>query len=247
MDWRNKISWDHEDQLYAPKRKVHNKGSREFNHVIGSIPSRKMSRHISYESLWGEGLFYYFLEIDPLTVRYYPQPVIVHHQKVNRQFVLEKKEHVPDTLVFRRGSVPHLFQIKGGDEIIEQQPHLYRACLDYCNERGWKYSVERPKTLPKVVKDNLQIIMHFKNPRVDYPLWIPEILKKMAYYENPTVDYLARSFSAKTDFRNILPAIYHLIFLGELSTNILAPIGPSSVVRLGDLSQELLPYVGIGE
>ncbi|MEK3909672.1 hypothetical protein [Paenibacillus sp. FSL H7-0331] len=102
MDWKSKRSWVQEDAMYSPKRKVNNKGSREHKHIIGSIPSRKMNRSISYESLWGECLFYYFLEIDPLTVRYYEQPVVVTFRELNAQFVLVEKEHVPDTLAFRQ-------------------------------------------------------------------------------------------------------------------------------------------------
>lgn len=71
--------------------KVNNKGSRNSPHIIGSIPSRKMERHIPYESLWGECLFYYLLELDPITVRYYPQPIWVPYQVMNSRFVLKKK------------------------------------------------------------------------------------------------------------------------------------------------------------
>jgi hypothetical protein len=88
-----------------------------------------MSRHIEYESLWGECLFYYYLELDPLTVRFYTQPVSVPYERLNQQFILEKKHHVPDTLTFRQDYAPHLYQVKVGDSFIEQETHLYKACL----------------------------------------------------------------------------------------------------------------------
>jgi hypothetical protein len=31
MNWLNKKSWQKEDDLYSPKRKVNNKGSRDFH------------------------------------------------------------------------------------------------------------------------------------------------------------------------------------------------------------------------
>jgi hypothetical protein len=108
VDWSSKQSWEKEDLLYSAKRKVNNTGSRSHLHIIGSIFSRKMNRSIAYESLWGECLFYYFLELDPLTIRYYEQPVLVPYKILNEKYVLEEINHVPDVLGFRQGSVPHL-------------------------------------------------------------------------------------------------------------------------------------------
>ncbi|WP_342419768.1 hypothetical protein [Paenibacillus sp. FSL H8-0168] len=242
MNWVGKRSWLHEDELYSPKRKVSNKGSRKYTHIIGSFPSIKMNRHIGYESLWGECLFYYFLELDPMTIRYYPQPINIQLQLINKDFVKVKKEHVPDVLVFREGKMPHLYQIKGGNEATEQAPHLYKACTDYCNDKGWKYSVIYPKTMPPIVKRNLQSIMHYKHPRSDFDAFSHEIIKKAHFYQNSSIELLAKSFIVKTDYRNILPHIYHLIFLGKLKVNLFAPMNLSSEVIIGNLSQELLSF-----
>lgn len=245
MDWKSKQSWAQEDALYAPKRKVNNKGSREHEHVIGSIPSLKMNRSIHYESFWGECLFYYFLEIEPLTVRYYEQPIEVTYSELNAQFELVKKKHVPDTLAFRQYNRPHLFQVKGGNKIIEQKPHLYKASSKYAQEQGWNYSVVHPKLIPLKVQSNLIFLMNYMRPRDYYDAWIPEILNKVMYFKNPTVEYLAKSFSAKIDHREILPIIYHLIFRGELRTNIFVPVNNLSVLELGDLSKDLLNYFSV--
>lgn len=246
MDWLSKKNWDKEDKLYSPKRTVNNKGSRTFEHIIGSLPSKKMDRHIPYESLWGEALFYYILELDRQVVRYYPQPVEVPTTSVNKDLIIRKTAHVPDTLIFRQGSVPLLFQVKGGDTFIEQSPHIYSACIEYCRERKWRYSIVRPKTLPKVVKDNILFIMHYRNPRPGFNMWIPEVLKKSEFFNNPTIIYLAKSFMSKADYRDILPVIYHLIFLGKLKVNICEPLNEHSVVVPGDLSHELKQYIEMG-
>ncbi|OCT12539.1 hypothetical protein A8709_32475 [Paenibacillus pectinilyticus] len=242
MDWKSKKCWAQEDALYFPKRKVNNKGSRNHEHIIGSIPSRKMNRSIGYESFWGECLFYYLLEIDPLTVRYYAQPVEVTYTELNAQYALVEKKHVPDTLVFRQTYRPHLFQVKGGNNFIEQKPHLFQASSKYAQEHGWCYSVVHPKLIPSKVQSNLILLMNYMKPREYYDAWIPEILNKMLYLKNPTVEHLAKSFSAKIDHRDILPIIYHLIFRGDLRTDIFIPVNICSVLELGDLSKDLITY-----
>ncbi|MDQ0873865.1 hypothetical protein QFZ77_002524 [Paenibacillus sp. V4I3] len=242
MDWKSKNSWVQEDSMYSPKRKVNNKGSREHEHIIGSIPSLKMNRSIGYESFWGECLFYYLLEIDPLTVRYYEQPVEVIYTEMNAQYALVEKEHVPDTLVFRQNYRPHLFQVKGGNNFVEQKPHLFKASSKYAQEHGWSYSVIYPKLIPSKVQSNLILLMNYMKPREYYDAWIQEILNKMLYLKNPTVEHLAKSFSAKIDHRDILPIIYHLIFRGDLRTDIFIPVNNCSVLELGDLSKDLITY-----
>jgi hypothetical protein len=65
-----------------------------------------MKRSIQYESLWGECLFYYLLELDPLIVRYYEQPVNVPTKKLLKDFTIKDESHVPDLLLFRQGIKP---------------------------------------------------------------------------------------------------------------------------------------------
>jgi len=211
------------------------------------MPSRKMSRHIPYESFWGECLFYYLLELDRLNVRYYAQPVWVPYERLNRIFVKEKKVHVPDVLNFRQGFPAHLYQVKGGDIFVKQEPHLYEACVKYCRDRGWGYSVVHPKMLPEVVKRNILFIMHYKDPRPYFKTYVPEIMTKVRFFGNPTIDYLAKSFVAKADFRDVLPLIYHLIFLGELKVNLMQQINQFSEVSFGDISGDLRPYFNLEE
>jgi hypothetical protein len=104
-----------------------------------------MKRGVQYESFWGECLFYYLLELDPQTIRYYEQPVIVPINKLTNAHILSEVGHVPDVLTFREGFCPYLFQIKGGNDIVEQNANLYQSCRHYAKERGWEYSLVNPK------------------------------------------------------------------------------------------------------
>lgn len=126
-NWRAKRDWTKEDKLYSRKRNVSNKGSRNHEHIIGTMYSHKMKRGVQYESLWGECLFYYLLELDPLTVRYYEQPIIVPLKHLTKEYVLKESGHVPDVLTFREGCSPHLYQIKGGNEKVEQNLGITRS------------------------------------------------------------------------------------------------------------------------
>ncbi|MBP1992433.1 hypothetical protein [Paenibacillus eucommiae] len=102
-DWSN-MNWKQEDFLYTPKRKVNNWSSHQHPHIIGSFYSHKTERPVEYESL-GERLFYYYLGLDQSVVRYYVQPVEVSIENHGE----EAWNHIPDTLVFRKHTIPFLY------------------------------------------------------------------------------------------------------------------------------------------
>lgn len=69
LNWQDK-SWFQEDTEFTPKRKIGNLIGWKRLSVTGSFYSNKMGRTVEYQSL-EESLFYYFLELDTDTIRYY--------------------------------------------------------------------------------------------------------------------------------------------------------------------------------
>lgn len=241
MDWNNK-SWSYEDEIYKPKRKTHNKGSHFFHHNSGSLYSHKMKREIGYESFWGEYLFYYYLELDPYTVRYYPQPVEIEIPRFQKSWL-----HIPDVLIFRNGCNPILCQIKGGDAIVNQKEEIRLACESYALDREWSYLIIQPKMLPEVLKSNVLTLSGFLRTRGYYTSLEAEAIQKLRCLGEAKIIDLARSFIPKTDYRLILPLIFHLIARGRIKTNIYSEINEKSTVALGSMHQELAGLFNLEE
>jgi hypothetical protein len=101
MNWGSR-SWEEEDRLFSQKRNVQNKISWRMPHIIGSFYSFKLNRIIEYESL-GELLFYFILELDIRTIRYYVQPVKISIKQITDNGQIKHWIHVPDVLVYRDG------------------------------------------------------------------------------------------------------------------------------------------------
>ncbi|MBA2939866.1 hypothetical protein HZF08_16255 [Paenibacillus sp. CGMCC 1.16610] len=239
-NWSTKIDWSKEDKLYARKRNVTNKGSREFEHLIGSIYSHKMKRGVQYESFWGECLFYYLLELDKLTIRYYEQPVKVPINRLTKEHILKEEVHVPDVLTFRDGLRPILIQIKGGNSKVEQRPNLYKVCENFANEQGWDYTLVNPKiTMPEIIKENILWLVNYLRPREYYSALIPEVRRRVEYLHKVEVLRLAKSFEPRMDYRHVLPLIFHLIATGVLITNISKRIDQTSEVSYGTIFNDI--------
>lgn len=242
MNWKGK-TWEVEDQEFAPKRKVNNKSSKFFHHNTGSFYSLKMKRNVEYESLWGECLFYYFLEMDQLTIRYYVQPVEVPMRYLGKDYTVRSWNHVPDVLVFRQGYRPHMYQIKGSDEIKDLEfTDINKRCKVFADKRGWNYSIVFPKTIPKIINSNVLFLWNYIKPRKNFEILIPEIIHKLNFIQQSTVNEVARSFSARIDFRLVLPVVYHMICTGVLTTDFTKPINEQSVVSIGSSSTQISEF-----
>ncbi|MBT2716958.1 TnsA endonuclease N-terminal domain-containing protein [Bacillus sp. ISL-57] len=243
MDWTN-YTWENEDKLYSPKRKVNNKRSHFIKHLSGFLPSYKMNRsQIGYESFWGECLFYYYLELDPQIIRYYEQPIEVPIVTLNENNEIKVWTHVPDVLVFRQGYKPLIIQIKGSDKEVKQLPHIERACNEFAAARDWSYITIYPKQLPDVIKSNILFLSNYMRPRSYFVKWEQELLQKLLYRTEISVIELAKGFSSKGDYRVILPLIYHLIAKGKLKVNINIDINDKSIVQLGNISDDLKLFI----
>ncbi|QGG55057.1 TnsA endonuclease N-terminal domain-containing protein [Paenibacillus sp. B01] len=235
MDWTN-TDWDEIDQKFYPKRKVDNTISRFIQFNIGSIRSQKMNKQVEYESLT-ECLFYYFLELDPRTIRYYVQPVEVP------VFVMEDGElkayyHVPDVLVFREGKVPTLYQIKAKEPTVLDKNYIpfqrhNRACEKYAQEQKWDYSVIYPRSTDPIVIDNIKNLARYTKKRKYCAEVIPHLVYKLRLFEKCTIDQLARSFDSLYERKYIIPHIYYLIATDQIRVDLFRPINKSSEIVVG--------------
>ncbi|QED46009.1 TnsA endonuclease N-terminal domain-containing protein [Cytobacillus dafuensis] len=237
MNWKHK-EWSKEDELFAPKRKVDNKQSKYIHHNIGSFHSNKMGRAVYYESLWGECLFYYILELDPNVIRYYEQPVQVPIFHYDKDGQLDSWIHIPDVLIFRQGEKPILAQVKVETPVEKIDKVIELRCLEFCKKQDWKYQTIVTKEIPEVVKKNLMFIWNFKKERSHYSGLIPLIQEVMNKNQEVTVRALANSING-TDYRFVIPAIYYMISISLLSADLSQIIGIDSKVRQGSIMNQL--------
>lgn len=240
MDWLHK-SWDEEDAAYAPKRQVHNRASWLHPHEIGSFPSFKNGgREVAYES-GNERLFYYLLELDPKTVRYYPQPLEISMSGRDKSGLLKTWPHYPDVLVFRQGNVPILFEIKESPGKLPEGFERTKArCMRFAEDHGWRYTVIYPKQMPSDIIYNLNFLITYLKKRIGFDKWIPEVLDRLNYMHPCAIDELSETFRATVNPLFIKPVIYHLIAKGNLSVDVNRKINQFSEVSIASAPESLI-------
>ncbi|MCI3921180.1 hypothetical protein MO973_13125 [Paenibacillus sp. TRM 82003] len=184
MDWSLK-GWKKKGKLYAPKRKINNRGSQFHPHIIGSFFSQRNQSPVEYESL-SERMFYYYLELDLSVERYYFQPV-----KVPVYTGKESWDHIPDTLVFRQGHRPLLYQVKLEEETTEKFKRINQACKDFACDQGWEYHVVYPKSMPEPIPRNIRFLKGFLKERFYYDIWYEPVIRRLRTLGSASVNVLA--------------------------------------------------------
>lgn len=212
--------WDKYDIKFKPKRKVNNKSSWKFPHIIGSFYSNKMNKRIEYESI-NEFIFYSILELDKKTVRYYVQPMEIEIKYRDRTGIEKSWIHVPDVLVFRDNMRPSLYQVKDPQsKNTDKFKIINKKCNKYAKENDWDYNVIYPKLLPTGFISNIRFLTGFLKPRKEYVRLIPILIKASKNIKEPTINELVISLSDKIDPFILIPLIYHLIAIGHIFVNI---------------------------
>jgi len=230
--WSDK-SWIEEDKLFQPKRRVDNKISWQRPHIIGGFRSRKMKRRVEYHSL-NECFFYYYLELDVSTIRYYVQPIEVSIPVLSTVENNKSWKHVPDVLVFRNGSKPLLYQIKESPEDVGGSfNQCNKRCELFASNQGWNYDVIYPKNLPSMVLRNINYLHGYLRERRYYKKdLINDILFKLRFDQPITVGELARSFFPRYHPNDVIPLIFHLIAVGKIEVNVFEEIASHSLIRI---------------
>ncbi|WP_078543091.1 PDDEXK family nuclease [Litchfieldia alkalitelluris] len=237
MDWVNKF-WALEDKLYNLKRKVDNKQSKYKQHMIGSFRSNKMQRPVYYESLWGECLLFYILELDPTTIRYYEQPVEIPIYYKDEKGKLNSWIHVPDVLIFKQGMKPILSQIKVNTPESHKDKQIKRECMKFCERKGWLYKTVVTKELPEILKKNTMFLWNYKKERDYYQPLVSRLLDKIDSMGEERIMFLAQSLKGY-DQKLVIPVIFYMIARGFLAVNLFEQINKDSFVKRGSIYQQL--------
>lgn len=242
MDWLHK-TWTEEDVAYAPKRQVHNRASWLKPHNIGSFYSVKNGRDVAYESK-NECLFYFLLELDPKTVRYYPQPLEIPMSGRNQHGRFNTWSHFPDVLVFRQGNPPSLFEVKESPELLSKGFVYTKArCIQFAEERGWRYNVIYPKQIPNEIIYNLNFLVGYLKKRIGFDRWISEVVDRLQYMQPCSIEELSETFRSKVNPLFIVPVIYHLIVTGKFSVNLNRKIDQFSEVSIAPGPEVLVDQI----
>lgn len=221
-----------------PARKI----PRNYRHVTGIFKSiLKNNRGVAYESPL-ERDYYLQLEFVDEVESYEGQPVKIEHLKGKKPV-----SYYPDCLIVFKpetGRRKLLIDIKNSEDIeVNKENFVYRhgVVASYAEEQGWGYDVvteiEIRADLPYLY--NLKFL--YKNARA--PKNITDVsamiqnCNGIAGYPMTVNELLAKLTSDTRKQLETIPAIWHLVCVKRISTDLHKPLNMNSILEV--------PHVGI--
>lgn len=210
-----------------PVRKI----PKSFRAVTGRFPSMKNGRCIGYESKLERDHCLEF-EFNSSIEGYEEQPV-----KVEGTFNGKNVTYVLDSLVkFNNDRQRLLIEFKYENELEEKDEKLgakLKRAQEYAEENNYQFETKSEKDIDRTVFKNHQLLYRFAKPSKKILHNKQLIIDRLRQTGPLTLKKLLRSFSDKRIVQaDYTPAIWHLLYTGEITTDLKSPISANSEIRI---------------
>lgn len=209
-----------------PVRKI----PKSFRAVTGRFSSLINNRCVSYESKL-ERDYFLMLEFDRTVQTYEEQPVKIQGEVNGRQVT-----YTLDCLVqFKGDRKPLLVELKYQTELDEKSELLERkiACAQqYSQDQGFDFQVVTDKDVYDSRMDNYRLLYRFARPPVQIGTKRKHIREIFGEFGELPLKELVNALNEQCTVQaEYLPSIWHMIFLGEIETDLNRPLGFNSILR----------------
>lgn len=201
-------------------RRITNRGSLK---VIGKFPSLKMNTAIWWESQL-ERDYIYLLEIDPDVLSYQGQPFTITYDSLDK-----RRKYTPDFLLERKGS-RQIVEVKPDNKVEEfQNTRRFQQAANFCSAYNLEFVVVTEKTIrvqPRL--DNIKLLHRYARVALSWHNYI-DCSEYFRSVETSSLLEAEKNLKAKGVTRNYL---LRLLWSGFLSTDLMKPITPLSLIQL---------------
>lgn len=194
---------------------------RRVDRTVGGIPSRKLRRMVAYESSI-ERAYIYLLEYDRQVVSYEEQPCRIWYRDQEGR----KRSYIPDFLVCWRQHRYTLVECKPASQLDDaDNKRKWSAAQLWCEQRGYAFAVVTEEALRphKTLLSNIQqLVGHTYVPLT--PQAKDYLLKTIQAANRPlsVAEYVEQCPLLAP--RIVRSAIWHLLYTGELVTDLTQPL-----------------------
>lgn len=208
-----------------PVRKI----GKTHRAITGSLASAKTPTGAIYESAL-ERDFYLSLDFDPGVLRFIPQPVTIPLKGLGTRH----RQYTPDVLVHYVDTRPSgLFEVKYLSE-VQDTPDVFRvrfqAARTYARTQGWTFTLMTERTIRVPSLKNVQFLRPFAArsvPEQD----VHDLLGTLRTLGHTTPEDLLAAFPTRR--LSLLPALWHLVAIRRIETNLSLALTVKSIIWSG--------------
>lgn len=206
---------------------------KNYRSVTGYFSSVLNKRSIAYESTL-ERDFFLTLEFDHDVESYEEQPMTINYNLSGKE-----RKYTPDCLVRYKNQTnknPLLVEIKYSSELEQKWDELkeiYNLIEHYASENNMTFKVFTDKDIRVPYIDNMKFIYNFSRPPNSLDAFKKSIMDRLAAKKRISVKELLNAIS-KDKFKQveILPSVWHLVFLKEIKLDIMKKLSNNSILEV---------------
>lgn len=178
--------------------------------------------HVGFESFL-ERDYLMLMDFDPAVRAVASQPFWLHWQDGQGQ----ARRHAPDFFARRADGTAVVVDVRPDDRIPERDAETFAVTARACEQAGWEY--RRRGDLNPVLTANVRWLSRYRHPRCLIPQVASALLEIFAGGRG-----LFGGAEAAGDRLRVLPVLFHLMWLGQLTADLQArPLGTATVVMTG--------------
>ena len=199
--------------------------------VAGYFYSVKNRKVMDFESQLERDCFY-TLEFDDEVVEYEHQPVRIEGMLGSR-----KVTYIPDIYVFRQDGTEQLVEVKYTKDLSPEDEkkkakleNRTRTIKEYCRQKGMQYLFFTEKDTDPTYLGNIKFLYRYREAPREPDGCKKKILDLARTHTTPekVLEKLAMTDTQKME---MLPCIWHLLYAGDLETNLHIPLTNASVIK----------------
>ncbi len=195
---------------------------RDTDHFPGWWWWSTTSRHVGFES-WLERDHLMLLDFDPAVVAVASQPFWLHWRGERRD-----RRHAPDFFARLADGTGVVIDVRADDRIELADAEAFETTAQACAAAGWRF--RRVGLIDPALAVNVRWLSRYRHPRCAGPAETVGRLRQV--FAEPAC--LSTGVAEVGDGLTVLPAVFHLMWHQVLVADLAsAPLGPSSMVRLG--------------
>lgn len=180
--------------------------------------SATTGQHVGFES-WLERDVVMMLDFDPGVAGIISQPFWLVWNDGRR-----RRRHCPDYFARRSDGAAMVVDVRADDRIEPEDAEAFAAMEAACVLAGWGF--RRVGEPGAVVTTNVRWLSRYRHPRCLGAQGVSESL--LAAFEQPRA--LWEGATAVGDRLAVLPVLFHLLWRGDLATDLTTRLGPSALV-----------------
>jgi hypothetical protein len=163
-----------------------------------------------------------FMDFDPAVAAVASQPFWLRWREEGDR----ARRHAPDYFARRQDGSAVVVDVRPDDRIPERDAETFAVTAAACESAGWEY--RRSGDLDPVLVANVRWLSRYRHPRCLVPQVAVVLLEAFAGGRG-----LFEGAEAAGDRLRVLPVLFHLMWQRQLTADLPAPLGMTTVVRAG--------------